>query len=252
VTVVSDGRQLLADLDTAGDEPLLLAREHPEVAVLVGADRYLSGRLAETRLGVTVHVLDDGFQHLELARDTDLLLVGEDDLADRPMPAGRLRESIAAAASADAALVLASYPAAAERIGRAFGVPTVFRVTRTLGAPRMISGARDSVVIPAGSRVYAVAGIARPERFFSDIGSVGWELAGTMTFRDHHRFTRRDADRIIAAAGSSSAAIVLTTEKDAVRLAPHVQGDLPVAAVPLHVSVEPADAFRRWLMDRLR
>ena len=61
----------------------------PGVAVLVGADRYLSGCLAERRLGATVHLLDDGFQHLELARDVDLLLVAEDDLQDRPLPAGR-------------------------------------------------------------------------------------------------------------------------------------------------------------------
>jgi tetraacyldisaccharide 4'-kinase len=251
-TVVSDGTSILAGLDEAGDEPLLLARELPGVAVVVGADRYLSGRLAETRLGTTVHILDDGFQHFELARDTDLLLVEEDDLTDRPLPAGRLRESITAASNADAALVLAGYPSAAERIGRAFGVAPVFRVTRALGAPHMIAGDRDSVVVPSGSRVFTVAGIARPERFFADVTSVGWEIVGSLTFRDHHRFTRRDVERIAAGAKSSSAAIVLTTEKDAVRLAVCELGELPVASVPLHVGVEPADAFRDWLVARLR
>jgi len=251
VTVVSDGTAILADLDAAGDEPLLLARELPTVAVMVGADRYLSGRLAETRFGATVHILDDGFQHFELVRDLDLLLVGEDDLTEATLPAGRLRESIAAAANADAALVLAGYPSAADRIGRAVGVSPVYRVTRALGAPRMIAGARDSVVVPSGSRVFAVAGIARPERFFVDVASVGWETVGSMTFRDHHRFTRRDVDRIAAGAKSSSAAIVLTTEKDAVRLAVCDLGDLPVASVPLHVGVEPASDFAAWLRTRL-
>ena len=61
---MSDGTAVLADLDTAGDEPLMLARALPGVPVLVGADRYLSGRLAEAQLGATVHLLDDGFQHL--------------------------------------------------------------------------------------------------------------------------------------------------------------------------------------------
>src|SRR5689334_1177147 len=137
VTVVSDGTAVLADLDSAGDEPLMLARALPGTAVLVGADRYLSGVLAERRLGVTVHVMDDGFQHLELARDVDLLLASEDDLADRPLPAGRLRERLDAAAAADAALVTAGYDAAAERVGRALKVPTVFRVTRTIAPPRL-------------------------------------------------------------------------------------------------------------------
>ena len=73
-----------------------------------------------------------------------------------------------------------------------------------------------------------------------------------MAFRDHHRFTQRDVQRIAAAAKSSSAAIVLTTEKDAVRLTACDLGDLPVASVPLHVGVEPSDAFRDWLIARLR
>jgi tetraacyldisaccharide 4'-kinase len=251
VTVVSDGATIHADLDESGDEPLQLARELKNVAVLVGADRYLSGRLAEMRLGSTVHILDDGFQHFELARDVDLLLVAEEDLTDAPLPAGRLRESIAAASNADAALVLAGYATAADRIGRAFGVSPVFRVTRSLGVPRMIAGPRDSVVVPSGSRVFTVAGIARPERFFADVTSVGWEIVGSMTFRDHHRFTPRDVERIRAAARSCSAAIVLTTEKDAVRLDACDLGGLPVASVPLHVGVEPPETFRDWLMDRL-
>jgi tetraacyldisaccharide-1-P 4'-kinase len=82
-----------------------------------------------------------------------------------------------------------------------------------------------------------------------------------MTFRDHHPFTSRDVERIVAAAGSVSASVVLTTEKDAVRLAPHVGGQdaaqkagsaMPFAFVPLHVTVEPAAEFKQWLTGRLR
>jgi tetraacyldisaccharide 4'-kinase len=252
VTVVSDGTRVLADLDAAGDEPLMLARALPGVPVLVGTDRYLSGRLAERRLRATVHVLDDGFQHLELARDVDLLLVAEDDLQDQPLPAGRLRERLSAAAAADAALITAGYDTAAERIGRAFGIAQVFRVTRAIGAPRTIGATRDSVVIPSGSRVFVVTGIARPDRFIADISSVGWEISGLIEFRDHHRFDARDIRRIAAEAEDAGSAIVLTTEKDAVRLAACDLGDLPVASVPLLVGVEPADAFRRWLIERVR
>jgi tetraacyldisaccharide 4'-kinase len=251
VTVVSDGTRLIAGLDEAGDEPLMLARALPGVAVLVGADRYLSGRLAERRLGATVHLLDDGFQHLELARDVDLLLVAEEDLLDRPMPAGRLREGLDAARAADAALITAGYDTAADRIGRAFGVAPVFRVTRTIGAPRQVAGGRDSVVVPSNSRVFVVTGIARPDRFHADILSVGWDICGSIEFRDHHRFTARDVRRIAAEAKAASAMIVLTTEKDAVRLAACDLGELLIASVPLIVGVEPADAFRRWLIDRL-
>jgi tetraacyldisaccharide 4'-kinase len=251
VTVVSDGTAVRADLATAGDEPLMLARALPGVAVLVGADRHLSGCLAERRFGATVHLLDDGFQHLQLARDVDLLLASEEDVQDHPMPAGRLREGLAAASAADAALVTAGYDAAAARIGRALDIPTVFRVTRAIGAPRMIAGERDSVVVPPGARVFVVSGIARPDRFVADIASAGWDLAGVMEFRDHHRFSERDVARIREAARAAASAIVLTTEKDAVRLTACDLGDLPIAAVPLVVGVEPADAFRDWLLARL-
>jgi tetraacyldisaccharide 4'-kinase len=252
VTVVSDGEHVLARLDTAGDEPLMLARALPGVAVLVGADRYLSGTLAERRLGATVHVLDDGFQHLQLERDIDLLLVSEDDLDDHPLPAGRLREALGAATAADAALVTAGYDAAAERIGRALQLSTVFRVTCAIAPPRSIVAPHESIVVPPTSRVFVVCGIARPDRFVADVAGAGWEIAGAMTFRDHHHFTAGDLDRIVSAATGARSSIVLTTEKDAVRLASLDLKGTPIAALPLVVGIEPADRFQAWLLDRLR
>jgi tetraacyldisaccharide 4'-kinase len=250
-TVVSDGSTISAGLDAAGDEPLMLAHALPRAIVVVGANRYVCGLVAERRLGATVHVLDDGFQHFELARDVDLLLASDDDLHDRPLPAGRLRERLTAAAAADAALVTATYQTAAERIGRALHVETVFRVTRTIGAPRMVAGARETVVVPPESRVFLVTGIARPDRFEADVAAAGWQIAGQMAFRDHHPFSARDIRRISAAAQTARCAIVLTTEKDAVRLSRCELGDLPIASVPLVVGIEPADAFRSWLLARI-
>ncbi|HEY2905411.1 MAG TPA: tetraacyldisaccharide 4'-kinase [Vicinamibacterales bacterium] len=250
-TVVSDGTHVLEGIDTAGDEPLLLARALPDVPVLVGSDRYLSGLFAETRFGITVHLLDDGFQHFELARDVDLLLVGEDELVDSPMPAGHLREPIDAAAAADAVLVSAGYATAADRIARVLRVPVAFRVTRALGVPRRIAGAHDTVVVPSGSRVFVVAAIARPERFVADIISTGWDVVETMMFRDHHLFSDADIARIAARARAVRSAIVLTTEKDAVRFEPRELGELPIASVPLIVGIEPEDAFREWLLSRV-
>ena len=251
-TVVSDGVRVLASLDTAGDEPLMLARALPSAIVVVAASRYLAGLLAERKLGATVHVLDDGFQHVELARDVDLLLASDEDLSDRPLPAGRLRERLDAAACADAVLVTATYQSAVERIARSLEVPTAFCVTRTIGAPRMISGARDTVVVPPESRVFTVTGIARPERFEADIAAAGWQIAGSIAFRDHHPYDARDIRKIRAAAQASRCAIVLTTEKDAVRLDACDLGDLPIASVPLVTGIEPASAFRDWLLAKIR
>ena len=252
ITIVSDGASIRAGVDSSGDEPLMLARALPGVAVVVSGSRYDAGRLAERELGATVHVLDDGFQHVQIERDVDLLLLSEEDLSDRPLPAGRLREPLAAAAVADAALVLAGYTTAVDRVARMAGIRTAFQVTRTLGAPRTIAIPSDSVVVPSQSRVFAMAAIARPERFFSDVSAAGWDLVDSMSFRDHHRFTRSDVTRITKAARAAAAAIVLTTEKDAVRLEGCDLGGLPVAAVPLVVGIEPADGFRDWLLGRIR
>ena len=250
VTVVSSPAAVLAGVDTAGDEPLMLARALPGVPVLVGADRYRSGAQAERDFDVTVHILDDGFQHLALARDVDLLLVGEEDLTEPVLPAGHLREELAAAASADALLVTAGYAAAAARVGRALGVPRTYLVTRTIGPPRMVATG-DTVVVPSGEPVFAFAGIARPERFFSDLEGAGWRMAGTLAFRDHHRFSTHDVDRIRTQAKAARAAIVLTTEKDAVRLPAAGLHDLRLATVPLVVAIDPPEDFADWVMERI-
>ncbi len=107
VVVVRDPGGIRADLDRSGDEPLMLARALDGVAVLVSSSRFLAGRLAETWFGCTVHVLDDGFQHFDLHRDADLVVVARADL-DRPvtLPSGRLREPLDALAAADAVVLL--------------------------------------------------------------------------------------------------------------------------------------------------
>ena len=248
--VVSDGHRVLADVAHAGDEPLMLAEALPGVPVVVSADRHLAGVLAEERLGATVHLLDDGFQHLTLWRDVDLLLVDESIVEDRVLPAGHLRERLEAAASAHAILVTSEAPEAIDRLKEALSVQTAFAVRRTTGAPIWIHDG-DPAALPRGAVVVAAAGIARPDRFFADVRSAGYEIKRTIRFRDHHPFTDRDVQSILEAARAAGAVAVLTTDKDAVRLDRRVAHDPPIARVPLVVAVEPAD-FRPWLIDRLR
>jgi len=249
VTVVSDGAGVCAGLACAGDEPLMLAESLPGVAVLVCEDRYLAGCLAEARLGCTVHVLDDGFQHLALHRDVDLLVATPDDLqGERVLPAGRLREPVDAARAASALLVLDGRAASvAETAGR-LGIGRVFEVVRTLGEPVPV-GPRDPAAAPPArpARVLAVAGLAEPARFFTDLLVAGWQVIEAVPFPDHHAYTPRDAQRLAARARTSGAELVLTTEKDAVRWRALGALPVPVAAVPLRVDVQPAHAFGPWL-----
>jgi tetraacyldisaccharide 4'-kinase len=250
VTIVSDGSAVLAPLERAGDEPLMLARALPAVRVVVAADRYEAGRVAERTLGATIHVLDDGFQHLGLERDVDLLIASERDLSDQVLPAGRLREPLAAAASADALLVDTSGPAGADRVKEALGVGTAFYIQRTIGRPHSLSSG-DSAPISTGDVILAVAGIARPDRFFADLEAAGLPARAKLVFRDHHPYTDADIVRIVRAARDASATIVLTTEKDAVRLSGRRLGDLRLAVVPLTATIQPA-SFVDWLLGRIQ
>lgn len=252
VVVVSDGQRIHADLGRSGDEPLMLARTLPGIPVLVAEERYLAGVIAERHLGVTVHVLDDGFQHLQLARDVDLLIVGEEDLDDpRTMPGGRLREPLSAAAAADAVLVPGVRPDAAHSIGARLGVTVAFGLTRVAEQPRELDPQSVARSASSNAPVYAIAGIARPERFFNELAADGWTLAGTRAFADHHRYDRRDVARIVGAAKTAGASALVTTEKDLMRLLPFRPLGLPLMWVPLSVRLEPEDGFRSWLSAKL-
>jgi tetraacyldisaccharide 4'-kinase len=241
VVVVSDGRQIQADVEQSGDEPLMLARMVPGAAVLVSSSRYVAGRVAESRLGCTVHVLDDGFQHFDLMRDIDLLVAPEtlDDV--RTLPAGRFREPLDAAAAADALLVEEQSAAAALR----HLVPIAFTFSRRLAGP------------DPDRPAFAFAGIARPDRFYRDLENDGWQITGRRSFPDHHHYSLRDIVAVSQAARASGAQVVLTTEKDAVRLAGS-RSDAgagssptpPIVAIPQKTSIDPA--FHAWLAERLR
>jgi tetraacyldisaccharide 4'-kinase len=244
VIVVSDGARTRTSVEESGDEPQMLARQLPGVPVLVSADRYLAGRLAEHHFGVSVHILDDGFQHLRLARDVELLLLSASDLDEPVLPAGRLREPLPAARVADAVLVHGSTDEAV-RVARGAGVNAAFAVTTTYAPLRWPD---DDTELPAGPhRVLAVSGIAHPDRFFDALTAVGHDVAGRLAFRDHHWFTAADLQRAAAMAVQVSAPCVVTTAKDVVRLPAGTRW----AVLPMEVTIEPASDFAAWLGSRL-
>jgi tetraacyldisaccharide 4'-kinase len=248
VVIVSDGVHLRADLDRSGDEPLMLARSVPGAAVLVCDVRAMARALAERALGVTVHILDDGFQHRQLARDVDLVILAPGDLLDRPLPFGRLREPLSALARADAVLVDA---ADADAIALPDFKGPRFSLRRSLRRPVPIEPDRSPIADDLQQVAIAFAGIARPERFRQSLEASGHRIARFLPFPDHHRYRAVDLAKIARAVREAGASCALTTEKDAVRLLAFRPLPVPVAAVPLDVTVEPADLFRSWLRQRL-
>lgn len=194
------------DAERFGDEPLLIARR-AGVPVYVGASRYEAGLLAERESsGPCIHLLDDGFQHRQLARDVDIVLIHRSDFAERLLPAGRLREPLAALRRASV-VVLRSEDAALEERLRSYDINApVWLVERRLEIPQ---GVRRAIVF---------CGIARPDEFAASLRRSGVELVAMCDFRDHHRYRAADLENLVQLARSNRADCFLTTEKDAVRL----------------------------------
>lgn len=219
--IVSDGTRLLAAPEQAGDEPCLLAQKVPGLMVVIGADRYRAGLLALRELKPDLCILDDGFQHLRLARDLDILLLD----ASRPfangytLPAGFLREPVEAARRAD----LVVYTRCAQA-----GLPDHFPKQPTCWTSHRITGLRplDGVARLGfeplkGVRVTAFSGIAAPASFFDLLTSQGVQLAATVPFADHVVYGADEIAAICRLKTASGSEVLVTTEKDAVKLAPY-------------------------------
>jgi tetraacyldisaccharide 4'-kinase len=251
VIIVRDRDDMRADLASAGDEPLMLARRLPGACVVVGSDRYLAGRLAEHHLGATVHVLDDGFQHVQLDRDVDIVAIAPEDIRDtRTLPAGRLREPPDVMLVADAVLIMGAEP-------DVLGDPVfeVFRVRKTV-VPPVVDGEAGPVALVdlagTGCAVLALAGIAQPTQFFDDLRAMSLNIADTVAVRDHHAYSAKEVDRLTERARACSASAIVTTEKDYVRLLPFRPFGIPIAYAPLTMEPDPEADFRQWLAGSLR
>lgn len=246
IVVVTDGTGPLVPVEQSGDEPQMLARDIRGVPIVVAADRARAGQVAIDRFDSTVLILDDGFQHLRLERTIDLLVLSSADLAEKLLPSGRLREPVSAASAADAVLAYGS-AADAEQLARRVGVAHSFCVT-----PRYLPLLALHGVLPADKRVVAVAGIARPQRFFDALRKQGYDVAREFPFPDHHWFTTADVREIEAKVRELGASAVVTTAKDAMRLERYRSGlTSPWAILPLSVFVEPSAEFEAWLVSRL-
>ncbi|MBS2029666.1 MAG: tetraacyldisaccharide 4'-kinase [Deltaproteobacteria bacterium] len=234
--LVSDGAKIFQGARECGDEPLLMAKRVTEALVLVGADRVRVAREAISKHGAQVILLDDGFQHRRLARDEDVLVLGGAAPLGNGMllPAGPLRESVAGARRATVAWLAngaehASLPELPTR-----RVVSRHRAIDVVDWSLSVSLGSGSVV---GKRVFLLAGLARPQGFVETVLGLGAQVVGAALFRDHHAYTAEELDHVVARAQQAGAELVVTTEKDAVRLEKTQRTALPVVAVRMDVEI---------------
>ena len=226
-TVVSDGSgAVLASQEEAGDEPFMMAETVPNAVIISGSKRRVSADIAVDDYGCDCIVLDDGFQHLPLIRDVDVVLIDYyDNLHNEALlPAGRLREPLSALARASH-IVITKVPLDPDqnRIERIEKMVRKYNPNCNFYACRFLSGnykttSGESTDKPKGKKALAICGIARPEQFHRTVSEAGFEVEEFFDFPDHHDYSTADVDRIISRAESSGVKVILTTDKDMVKL----------------------------------
>lgn len=253
--VVSDGKRVLIDSSTGGDEPYMLASNLPGVVVVVGRDRVKSGRYAIHKLGCDTLILDDGFQYLGLKHRLDIALVD----ASNPfgnghvLPRGILREPIRNIKRAGFIFITKS---------REGGEPELRKRLRKLNPKAEISecrhcsryledvftGEKMGLEILNDMRIYATSGIAAPQGFENELVRLGADVLGHKIYADHHRYTQQELLDIVNAGLNCGAESIVTTEKDAVRFPRLDRPPLPIYYLRVEIEMlSGTDAFNDWI-----
>ncbi|HEV7700040.1 MAG TPA: tetraacyldisaccharide 4'-kinase [Pyrinomonadaceae bacterium] len=226
--LVSNGENVLVDASAGGDEPVELAQKLLGKAVIIAdADRVAAAEWAKRKFGITAFVLDDGFQHRKAKRDVDIVCIDATDPfgGGKMLPAGRLREPAEGLKRANIVLItradqiedLAKLTAEILKLAPS---ADVLEGRNAITAIRGITSGSEINPAEVG-KAFAFCGLGSPDNFFSLLRKNAIEVAGSLAFRDHYVYLQRDIERIEAAASEAGADSLVTTAKDAVKLAEH-------------------------------
>jgi len=257
VNVVSDGKEIFLDAKAAGDEPCFLAKNYPEIPVLTGIVRVLPCKHAVEKLGCNILILDDGFQHMSVQRDLDLVLFSAATLAgnSRVFPGGDLREPVSALKRCHA-FILTGITKELKKRCFAFGKllhqrfpekPVFYFSYQPAGVTSLQNSTTDKVsALP--SPLIGFSGIAQPELFHSTLQKQGVLLTKFMPFKDHQSYTQALIKKIARQAAITGAKGLITTEKDLIKL-PRDSFALPCFA--LKMEVQPDQPFELFWKEKL-
>lgn len=242
LVVVSDGKQVLVDVKTGGDEPVLIGSKLVDVPVVADSNRFRAALFALQRFGSDTVILDDGFQHLQVRRDIDIVLLDAVDPfgSGKLFPAGILREPLSALHRAHAVLITGT-----ERVvdlvplKRVIRRNTQARIFTSRQVPsdlvNVMTGETKPFSALRGAAVLALSGIARPASFVSLLRSLGAEVKAEVAYPDHYGYKNSDLAAITKRAAKEQVAMIVTTEKDAVRLRGLKPGSLWALRIELKV-----------------
>lgn len=258
--VVSDGQKLLLNAGQAGDEAYLLATLLPEVPVLVGKDRRVTGRLACRRFQPDVIVLDDGMQFWQLHRDLDIVLLNASAPFDNgwTFPRGLLREPPSHLRRAGIIVLTGTQQAGPERVGAAQRqakryAPNTLCFTANL-QPMGVRGVSDRVEYSVSwlqsRHVAALSALGNPDSFEAMLGTLGAVVEPRFRFRDHQAITLADLEQVLQEACAAGAEAILTTEKDAAKMVA-LKTPLPILTLQVGLEVDPRPDFLNAVLARI-
>ncbi len=274
--VVSDGRQVFLDASICGDEPYMMAMEKA-FPVVVGKDRYKAGLMAIETFAPDVIILDDGFQHLKLSRDLNLVLMDYDlPLGNgRMLPAGRLRETLAMAMNRMDAVVFTRSPLSEKeepgegrlkkkRSGKESGSQVVMARLGAIPAfycehdpfwakfhPAVQGQEIGDLSGLTGKKALLFSGLAGNQNFRQTVDRLGVDIVDHLEFKDHHRYKKADFISIQARAIDLNADIVLTTQKDWVKADPKLFAKVNVAVIGIRLTFANSGAVERFVLEKV-
>jgi len=260
VNIVSDGNSVLLGAESAGDEPLLIARSLPGIPIITGAKRKFTGRTAIDRFGSDVLICDDAFQHRQIIRDIDIVLLD----AEKPLgngyllPRGPLREPKDSLQRADCIILTRSegteplHPNVAGIVSKA-GIPVFRAVHQFKELIRPGGNHLTEQNVLKGKKVCAFCGIAQPASFKKLLIEAGSEVISFMEFPDHYSYDRKDLEALKNHFLKFHADYWITTEKDAMRLEAHPEFLKTVCILRVEMEIKPSEpSFEDFILKRLK
>lgn len=260
VMVVSNVNKVVSTPCEAGDEPYLIASTVKGIPVIAGADRYRTGNYAIDHFNTSLFILDDGYQHLGLHRDIDILLIDATNPIGngRLLPKGILREPLQGISRADCIIISRANEGDKghiEGLVRSYNKDSpVFYASYKAANITDIKGNTLGLDYITGENILLFSGIGNPGSFRKTAEEIGGKVKGEIIFPDHHWYTVKDMDRIWGEARSLSADAIMTTEKDAVRLidAPflsEIQSKIKILVLQVKMDID--KGFADWIFERV-
>ena len=252
--IVSDGYGVLASPSEAGDEPYLLATKLKGLAAVISsADRIAAGQEAIKDFGTDCFVLDDGFQHLRLARDLNVVTIDATNPwgGGRLLPHGRLRESVEGMSRADCVVItrcdqVRNVESLRDEISRLTGNKPIYESQMRMVRVSPLKNGGESLAVPA--RVAAFCAVGNPASFFENLRRAGYELAVERSFPDHHVYSQDEIESVIKTAKETGADALITTAKDAVKLRT-LAFSIPCYVSEIEIAIDDPEGFTRLVFD---